>query len=398
MNAEKNRPRRTYPVEFKRKAIDMLKDGRDAAAVCKELGIQNPKTLENWRNLHRKGHLERAQKGRQDNHAVVAIQNALLKVLPDSPEGMSLATIRDSLEGEHGIDKCTETIRRHLKTLSDERGGYKVTVNAENEWCRNKSIKLALRSDELSVADALSLSLLERFLKPLLPTATINLLGGVFDQAKKKLEGESRRNGLAAWYDKVAVVEPGLEVIPPEPDKSVSQIVQDAMMAQQTVEIDYVSLEKKQGTYTVNPLGLVQSGAITYLVCTFSGTTSPIARLPVHRMKAAKRTYLKEPPPEEFSLQKFISEGGFQFFEKGPIEFRAWVSKSEGRRLEETKLGKDQKLVPEGDGFELTVTLIDSLRLRCWILSKTGEVVVLEPKALRDQIAERLREGTARYT
>lgn len=397
MNAENKTPRVTYAADFKRKAVDLVKKGQSVSDVCKKLGIQNKKTLENWIVRHEKGVLQGPKEGRRDNLSVVALQNALLQVLPDYPEGISAATIRDRLDEEHGIFKSEKTIQRHIEVLSDERGGYKVTPGAGGGWCRNKNIKPALRLNELSVADALSLSLLERFLKPLLPKTTTSLLETVFDQARRKLEQEARTNKLAAWSNKVAVAEPGLDVIPPEPEEGVPEIVQEALLADEMVEIDYVSPGKKRRTHTANPLGLVQNGAITYLVCTFAGTTEPIARLPLHRMKSAKRTYLKATPPAGFSLKHFIDQGGFGFGEKGPIKLKAWVSEMLGGRLAEAKLDKDQKLVPEDEGFELTVTLIDSWRLKWWILSKTGDIVVREPAALRDEIAHTLRAGAACY-
>ncbi|MDP2433999.1 MAG: WYL domain-containing protein [Pseudomonadota bacterium] len=101
--------------------------------------------------------------------------------------------------------------------------------------------------------------------------------------------------------------------------------------------------------------------------------------------------------PKGFSLQGFIDQGGFGFGEKGPIKLKAWVSKMLGERMAETRLAADQKLQPVADGFELTATLIDSWRLRWWILSKTGDIVVLGPKTLRTEIAKQLSEGAARY-
>jgi hypothetical protein len=49
------------------------------------------------------------------------------------------------------------------------------------------------------------------------------------------------------------------------------------------------------------------------------------------------------------------------------------------------------------DRYELTATLIDSWRLRWWILSKTGDIEILEPRHTRDEIAETLRHGAAGY-
>ena len=65
--------------------------------------------------------------------------------------------------------------------------------------------------------------------------------------------------------------------------------------------------------------------------------------------------------------------------------------------MDETRLSADQTLRPVKDGFVLTATLIDSWRLRWWVLSKTGDIVVRGPRALRDEIAKQLREGAAGY-
>ena len=286
-----------------------------------------------------------------------------------------------------------------MNILGSEEGGYKVISGADGGWCRNKGAKPTLRLNDLSVADALSLALLERFLKNILPTATTKLLDSVFEQAKTKLEKGVATNKLAAWSKMVAVVEPGLEVISPRIEDGALHLIQEALLAKETVKVEYAPPGKSKRTHVLNPLGLVQCGAITYLVATFSRRTEPVLRLPVHRVKSAERTYDKNSylVPEGFTLQGFIDQSGFGFNENGLVKVRAWISEMLGPRLEEVKLSEDQKLRPIDGGYELTATLIDSWRLRWWILSKTGDIEVLEPKHIRDEIAKTLREGAAGY-
>jgi predicted DNA-binding transcriptional regulator YafY len=387
-----------YTLQQKRKAIEMVRAGHSISDVTKKQGIQNRRTLENWIRLQENGQLERAKEGRRGNLSVIALHDHLLRILPDYPAGISVDTIVDRLN-EEGVSKSSRTVLRHMSILSSEGGGYKAVAGAIGGWCRNKSVKPSLRLNDLSVADALSLTLLERFLKNILPTATTKLLDSVFEQAKTKLENEASANKLAAWSKMVAVVETGLEVISPKIEGDALHLIQEALLARETVKVEYAPPGKSKRTHVLNPLGLVQCGAITYLVATFSRKTEPVLRLPVHRVKSAERTYDQHSylVPEGFTLQGFIDQGGMGFNEQGPAEIRAWVSDMLGPRLEEVKLSRDQKLRPVEGGYELTATLIDSWRLRWWILSKTGDIEVLEPKALREDIAKTLREGAARY-
>jgi transposase-like protein len=387
-----------YTLKQKQKAVEMVRAGHSISDVAKKQGIHNKKTLENWIRLQDNGQLDRPKGGRKNNLGVIALHNHFLRVLPEYPAGMSDERILDRLN-EEGVFLSARTVQRHMEILSSEAGGYKVVAGAKGGWCRNRNVKSSLRLNDLSVPDALSLALLERFLKNILPTATTKLLDGVFEQAKTKLEKEASTNPLAAWPNVVAVVEPGLEVIAPSIKDDVLHPIQQALLARETLKIDYVPLGKSKRTHTLNPLGLVQCGAITYLVATFLRKTEPILRLPLHRVISAERTndrasYLA---PEGFTLHGFIDQGGMGFNEQGLIEIRAWVSEMLGPRLEEVKLSRDQKLLPVEGGYEFTATLIDSWRLRWWILSKTGDIVVLEPEDLRNNIAKALSEGAARY-
>jgi len=387
-----------YTLEEKLEAIGMVRDGLSVTEVAKKKGIQNKKTLENWIRLEDNGQLEKPKGGRRNNLSVIALHNHFLRVLPEYPAGMSDERILDRLN-EEGVFISAKTVQRHMDTLSSEAGGYKVVAGANGGWCRNRNVKPSLRLNDLSVPDALSLALLERFLKNILPTATTQLLDGVFEQAKTKLEKEASTNPLAAWPNLVAVVEPGLDVIAPSIEDDVLHPIQQALLARETLKVEYVPVGKTKRTHTLNPLGLVQCGAITYLIATFSRKTEPILRLPLHRVKSTERTHDRASylAPEDFTLHGFIDQGGMGFNEQGPIEIRAWVSDMLGPRLEEVKLSRDQKLRPVEGGYELTATLIDSWRLRWWILSKTGDIVVLEPEDLREDIAKQLREGAARY-
>jgi len=173
----------------------------------------------------------------------------------------------------------------------------------------------ALGVTGLSTADALSLNLLERFLRPILPTAMTCQLQPMFKFAADKLSAQSGGNSLSRWATKVAVVAPNLPTVPAAIDAATMQVVQEVLLAEEQVAVEYVSSGKPTArSQTIHPLGLVQSGSITYLVTTAFQHQSP--RLyAMHRVRSAKRLHEPATIPPGFSLQGFIDEGGLQFGE-----------------------------------------------------------------------------------
>lgn len=147
---------------------------------------------------------------------------------------------------------------------------------------------------------------------------------------------------------------------------------------------------------TLHPLGLVQCGAITYLVATAFQHQAP-RTYAMHRVRGATRVYRQADRPAGFSLQAFIGEGGLQFGDTRAIRLKAWVSAMLGAQLAETKLCSNQHLEPADGGFILTATLRYSWRLRWWLLSKSGNIEVIGPKDLRQEIADLLSSAVARY-
>ena len=152
--------------------------------------------------------------------------------------------------------------------------------------------------------------------------------------------------------------------------------------------------------HTINPLGLVQRDQITYLIATFPTDRKNPPSIPsfaLHRVIDAKKAYLPAKAPENFSLQAHLASGAMGFSEKGKIKLKAWFTKRLGDSLAQTKLSEDQTIRATEDGVELTATVVDNWTLRWWILSKTGDIVVLEPESLREDIAKQLSDGAARY-
>ncbi|MEJ8851542.1 WYL domain-containing protein [Variovorax rhizosphaerae] len=249
----------------------------------------------------------------------------------------------------------------------------------------------------LSITDALSLHLLERYLQPILPDAVRLQLKPAFELAAAKLAVQKASNPIGDWPGKVAVVNTGLTVIPAPIDAAALRVVQEALLASEQVEVDYLRPEADAPkVQALHPLGLVLCGPATYLVATAFRHVAP--RLyAMHRVRAARRLHVPAKSPSGFSLQAYIDEGGLQFGDGRRIRFRAWISRQLGAVMADARLDADQQLEPAEGGYVLRATLPYSWKLRWWILSKSGDIEVLAPSELRTEIGKLLAAASKRY-
>lgn len=407
--------------------------------VTKALEIGNPKRLEDWLEKNERGQLQVRKKGKGKSGDKYARQDCLLRLLPDTSDDFNAKAVLDELRTD-GYWISEKTLDRDIKALihrgklhpgdpddlddadddevSTSGGKKKLSVRKWKKY-QNKS----LRFESLSVTDALSLNLLESFLKPILPVDTVKKIKPIFQQAREKLKREVGGNKLARWIERVAVASPTQPFLPPKLDEALlaeyhpgksqedikklcdaaSDTIRSCLFEEQQVKIRYVKPGTEPKWHTINPLGLVQRDQITYLVATFptdqkNPPTAPSFAL--HRVIDAEKAYLPAKAPENFSLQAHLASGAMGFSDKGKIEnikLKAWFTKRLGDSLAQTRLSEDQTVRDTEGGVELTATVVDNWTLRWWILSKTGDIVVIEPKALREDIAKTLREGAARY-
>lgn len=407
--------------------------------VTKALEIGNPKRLEEWLEKHEHGQLQAGKKGKGKSGDKYARQDCLLRLLPDSSKYFNAKAVLDELKAD-GYWISEKTLDRDIKALiyrgklnpgdpddleDDDDDEDSTSAGTKKPSARNwnKYHTKSLRFESLSVTDALSLNLLESFLLPILPADTIKKIKPIFEQAKDKLKREAGANKLARWAERVAVVSPTPPFLPPKlddallaashPGKSRKKItelldnayetIRECLFDEQQVTIRYVKPGGEPKKHIVNPVGLVQRDQVTYLLSTFpTDKKNPptVLMFAMHRVIDAEKAHVPANAPRDFSLQAHIDAGGMGFSDKGTVEkikLKAWFSKPLGNRLAQTRLSEDQTTRDTEDGVELTATVVDNWTLRWWLLSKTGDIVVLEPEDLREYIAKQLRDGAARY-
>ena len=94
----------------------------------------------------------------------------------------------------------------------------------------------------------------------------------------------------------------------------------------------------------------------------------------------------------------FRAQGGMQFGEGGLIPLQAIVSNQLACYLQESPLADGQELRAETkERYRLSVTIKDSWQLHFWILSQGPEIVVEQPAALRQWIAEAVQATAKAY-
>lgn len=249
----------------------------------------------------------------------------------------------------------------------------------------------------LTLAEALSLRLVEDSIRPLLPAQVLRALEPRFRQATKKLEQLSGKSRTARWASKVRTVPPALPLLPPKIDQAVLETVQEALLADEQLDVQY----KSAGTDTVkamrlHPLGLVQRGPVTYLVASAFKYKS-VRLYAMHRFAEAARIHERVKPPTGFDLDTFIADGALQFGDGKLVRLTALVSKGLAAILAETPLSQDQVLVAHGKRFHLTATMADSWQLQWWVLGQGGDLEIVAPRILRTKVAKILLKASDQY-
>lgn len=319
----------------------------------------------------------------------------LLKLLPKRGTGK---TSRDLavLLNDAGFKVSKRQIERDLATLS---GPFPLDCNNNSvpfgwKWIEGRSVDLP----GLTVAEALSMKLMEDTLQPMLPKSILSSLEGNFKQAQEKLASLDTDNPNAQWANKVRTVQATLPLLTPQVDQEVLENLQEALLLNKQLDADYQSMsDSAPVSRLLNPLALVNRGPVAYLVAT-AKESAEIHLYALHRFSRANRLNEDVIRPADFNLDDYINSGALQFGNGKSIHLKAYVADWLAKYLTETPLSQDQKLAADGDKIKLTATLSDSWQLKWWILSQGAGMEVLAPVALRTAIAETLQQAAANYT
>ena len=319
----------------------------------------------------------------------------LLKLLPKRGTGKTAKDLAVTLN-DAGFKVSKRQIERDLATLS---GPFPLDCKDQSipygwKWMDGRSADLP----GLTVAEALSMKLVEDTLKPLLPKSVFASLESNFKQAQEKLAALDAENPNAQWASKVRNVQPTLPLLPPQVNQEALENVQESLLLNKQLDAEYQSINAEQpSVLTLHPLGLVNRGSVTYLIAT-AFDYADVRLYALHRISQASKLDEDVVRPDNFNLDDYINSGALQFGNGKNLHLKAYVNDGLAKILIETPLSVDQKLVVVGDKTRLTATVIDSPQLQWWILSHGTGIEVLAPVALRTAIAETLQQAASTYT
>lgn len=322
----------------------------------------------------------------------LARQWELLKLLPTRGSGKTAKEIADAL-AVAGFTVSKRQVERDLLDLQEVFGLQCNDASIPYGW-RWGSAPVELPG--VTLAEALSLQIIEETLKPLLPGSVLRTVQPRFAQAKAKLTALAEQNASAQWVDKVKSVSPSLPMLPPEVDEDLLDIVQTALLNNEQIDATYLPFSAEAKVFRLHPLGLVVRGSVTYLVAK-AFDYDDVRLYALHRFQAVSRTYEPVKTPRGFKLSQYVDEGALQFGSGGTIKLVARISADLAKRLAETPISVNQKIKAVADVFELSASVVDSWQLHWWLLAQGGAIEVMAPVALRARVIASLQEALSSY-
>jgi len=301
---------------------------------------------------------------------------------------------------EQGYAVEVHSIRRDLKSLLET---YQQLECNDNSNLTGESVnglahgyrwsgKDNQANGGITLPEALSLVMVERYLSQSLPVLLTRSLHDIFNKAHQTLELH-KKSQVTQWPEKFCVIQPAQPLIPPELSHEILVVVHEALLNEKQLQVTYkatIRADAKEKEYRLHPLGLIQRGPVTYLAA-MTNDYEDVYLYALHRMKVAQLLEQDCRHKPAFNLAHFAEKQG-HFGSADTIHFKARICDHLGLMLEETRLSENQIISPNNDsGFrEITADISNTWQLRWWILGECDRIEVLEPEELRLQITESL--------
>lgn len=323
-------------------------------------------------------------------------QWTMLQLIPRYPNQITANQLTDKLKDRgHEINK--RSVERDL-LMFEALFGLQVRDDSRPygwSWPRDAAIwNLPAMNDE----QALSLYMLERHIKDLLPPTVLDSLSPLLKSARERLKSSHNSKALKDWPDKVRARPPAQPLKPCHVDPKVHEAVSLALLNNQWLQISYLGRGKSEPSNNiVSPLAYVMRGPMLYLVCRYEGHDDNRI-LSVCRIKKAVRLDSTFARPEDFLIDDYLAEGHMDFGDGDQIKIELLFNPDSGRHLQETPLSDDQVISESKDGrLRITATVADTPQLMWWILGLGHYVEVVKPTSLRKAVQVEIAGMVALY-
>ncbi|QXP84747.1 WYL domain-containing protein [Methylococcus sp. ANG] len=335
-------------------------------------------------------------------------QWVMLQLIPREPGGVTAQQLQAKLAG---IDPLYEvhkrTVERNLMALMSVFPAldYRAGPNG-NLWFWQKDAVLDI--PKLDAKTALMFRLAEAFLAPVLPRSTLSELRPHFRRAQEILDaaGDDQHS---IWPAKVQVIPNSQPLLHPDVRPDILEVVYAALFEDRRFQARYRPRNGPARDYEVSPRGLVIRDGIIYVVATLFEYTD-LKHLVLHRMETASLLDSPVSPMRSFKLERYaktcfdypldvlsVTTSG-TVTPPAKLKVQLLFDAEIAVHLEESPLSEDQRSERLPDGrVRFRATVANTQRLRWWLLGFGDRVEVLEPPALRDEIALTLSNAVQRY-
>jgi proteasome accessory factor B len=183
----------------------------------------------------------------------------------------------------------------------------------------------------------------------------------------------------------------------------VFRVLAEAWAGRRVVEIEYdagaYDPTKRPRKTRVQPLA-IEPSALTHALYLLGYDEGRKARrtFKVERILSAALTPDTFPAPEGASSARELLKAWDVIADEEPVRVVIRFSPAVAKRAAETRWHPSQSLEPQKDGSLLWRGQVAGMReIRIWILGWGADAEVIEPKALRDEVAAELRKAAALY-
>lgn len=289
-----------------------------------------------------------------------------------------------------GVEVSMRTIQRDLNQLSER---FPIEKNKEVPQGWRWRDDAPLQSlPHMTSSQAVTFMMVEDHLKHLLPPSLIEEMNPWFDLARRSL---SEQNNARQWINRVRIVPATQPLIPPIVEKKAQQGIYEGLLQDKQIECIYRSRTNpaQDKTYTLNPLALVQKGAVIYLICT-RHDRSDIQTFALHRFSSTKVLEARALHPANFNIDEYIESGalGFRVDFSVPtqnVQLELQMDHSIAQMFYESPLSKDQHIdIVDEQVTQVTATVPFTSQLVWWLRSFGKRISHISPENVAKQVYE----------
>ena len=312
-------------------------------------------------------------------------QISMLELIPRAPRKTFAKKLKEELS-ERGYKVDERTIQRDLVSL--ERVLPLICDDRDKPYGWSWAAEgIGIQAPAMDPIEALTLSLAEQYLEPIMPKASFKRIGYFFKRANSVLKENSPKL-ISRWRDRVKVLPELLRFKKPELNKDVEEALYRATFEGNQVKAFYRKRgERKSSLRLIHPMGLVMKGSTNYLICMMDEDSTNPRYLPLQRFETVDVLEEKIREPKNFNLSDFIHKNNLGFaYSENLYTFEAIFDKTMAYHLMETPLNSTQKIKElKSNKLHIKARVPDTLQFEQWLMSFGADVEILKPKALRNK-------------